>query len=241
MAVIQISKIQLRRGKQQQLDVNSLDTGEMGFATDTGRLFIGTDPNEYGLWSGRTLLPYDNIEVLTEASLDTFARLHDRMSRMCGPVGLSEGIISRRPYAEAIMDANITSWTNLPVLRTDANGFLQDALTEELVLSQSQSVAAIIEYFIFNDTNIVRSGTLTVTHDGNLVSDEAMLSDEHVADFQIAATGTPILAPTLFATGIKFRAIRVGISPNYSFYLQYQNDTSATLRMQMRLMVAAKV
>lgn len=240
MAVIQISKIQLRRGKQHELDVNSLDTGEMGFATDTGRVFIGTDPNDSGLWSGRTILPFDNVEILTEASLDTFARLFDRMHRMSGPVGLSEGSLARRPYLEAVLSANTEAWTAVPVFRTNANGVIEEALTEDLILSQTRSLSAKIEYFLFDGADVVRSGVLNIMHDGSLVNDEAVTSDEHVADFQLAATGTPILAHNLFATGVRFRARRSGTDPNYSFRLEFVNDTNVALRVQMRVMVAAK-
>jgi hypothetical protein len=54
MAIIQISKIQTRSGNL--VDLPQLDEGEMGFASDQKRLFIGkTVPNE-------------NIEVLTTYS-----------------------------------------------------------------------------------------------------------------------------------------------------------------------------
>ena len=43
MAIIQISKIQVRTGAN--VDLPQLDVGEIGFATDTHQLYIGNDPN----------------------------------------------------------------------------------------------------------------------------------------------------------------------------------------------------
>jgi hypothetical protein len=240
MAVIQISKIQLRRGKQHELDVGSLDTGELAFTTDTGRLFVGTDPEESGLWSDRTILPFDNIEVLTETSVETFSRLHDRMNRMTGPVGMAEGLLARRPYMEAQLAPEVTTWTNVPVFRASADGLIEESLTEDLILSLTRSISAQIAYFLFDGSRVVRSGVLNIMHDGNGAIDEAVLTDEHVADFQLAATGTPILVNQLFVTGLRFRALRTGSDPDFSFRLQFQNETNKSLRVQMRVMVAAK-
>jgi hypothetical protein len=58
MSITQISKIQVRTGNYSDLPV--LSSGEFGYATDQERLFIG---NPGGL------LPGDNTEILTAASL----------------------------------------------------------------------------------------------------------------------------------------------------------------------------
>ena len=42
MAIVQISKIQHRTGAN--IDLPQLDVGEIGFATDERRLYIGNDP-----------------------------------------------------------------------------------------------------------------------------------------------------------------------------------------------------
>lgn len=240
MAVTQISKIQLRRGLQQDLDVNSLDSGEMGFATDTGRLFVGTDPTQNGPWSTRATLPYDSIEILTENSLDTFARLFDRMNRGLGPTGLSENLASRRPFIEANLAANSTAWTDLLVFTYDNNGNLENPLTHMAILSNTRSVSAVIPYCVFNGNNVIQSGALSAIHDGNTAIDEAVLTDEHVSNQQIASTGAPFLVDEIYNTGLIFRVVRVGTNPSYSFRLQYQNASSSALRIQFRVMIAAK-
>jgi hypothetical protein len=78
MAVIQISKIQLRRGLSTDLPgaptgsppvpSPGLDPGELGFATETGQLFIGADTSNFPNSASRVTFPYQNIEVITEFS-----------------------------------------------------------------------------------------------------------------------------------------------------------------------------
>ena len=51
-------KILLRRGLREEIGVNTLDTGEMGFAIDTNQLFIGID------------------DAIDEVQFDVFANAH---------------------------------------------------------------------------------------------------------------------------------------------------------------------
>ena len=65
MTITQITRIQHRRGNESDLP-QSLGDAELGFTTDTGRLFIGA---EYHPIAGqRAVFPYKNIEILTEYS-----------------------------------------------------------------------------------------------------------------------------------------------------------------------------
>ena len=41
MAVIEIAKIQVRRGQENQTGIPVLDSGEFGWASDTEHLYIG--------------------------------------------------------------------------------------------------------------------------------------------------------------------------------------------------------
>jgi len=70
VAVKEISLVQHRRGTSTDLP-DSLEEGEIGFATDTGDLFIGAPNNP--LVDGRdrannNQYPYENIQILTEVS-----------------------------------------------------------------------------------------------------------------------------------------------------------------------------
>jgi len=63
MSVIQISRVQHRRGTSGELP-DSLADGEIGMTTDTGEVFIGA-PNNPKV-QGRHSYPYQNIKILTE-------------------------------------------------------------------------------------------------------------------------------------------------------------------------------
>ena len=69
MTIIQISKIQHRTGAQS--DLPQLDKGELGFATDSRRLFIGNDLDLYPQDSNET----SQTEVLTEYSTILFSQI----------------------------------------------------------------------------------------------------------------------------------------------------------------------
>lgn len=71
MAVVQISRIQHRRGNRDELP-ESLAEGEIGFAKDTGEIFLGApnlDKIQYrkpGAAKPGGIFPYSNIRLLTE-------------------------------------------------------------------------------------------------------------------------------------------------------------------------------
>jgi hypothetical protein len=84
MPTIQISQIILRSGPSVDLPGAptsltplafgpGLEPGEAAFMTDTGRIYIGHDPSQGQPNFQRAVFPYQNIEVLTENSLDTLA------------------------------------------------------------------------------------------------------------------------------------------------------------------------
>lgn len=70
MAIVQISKIIHRTGAQ--TDLPQLDTGEIGFSTDTRQVFIGNDPFLFPPDPGETT----QTEILTDQSSIDFARLN---------------------------------------------------------------------------------------------------------------------------------------------------------------------
>lgn len=63
MPVIQISRIQHRSGTSGELP-DALATGEIGFTTDTGEVFIGA--GDHARVADRKSYPYQNIKILTE-------------------------------------------------------------------------------------------------------------------------------------------------------------------------------
>lgn len=85
MAIVQISKIQARTGAN--VDLPQLDVGELGYATDEGRLYIGNDPAE----------PLPTIdgkyisEILTTTSSLDFSRLNGSDNVSLGMTSVSSG------------------------------------------------------------------------------------------------------------------------------------------------------
>lgn len=67
MAVTQISRIQHRRGKKQDLP-EELHEGEFGFTVDTGELYIGAPNFTFPQGRSTNVFPYKNVKVLTEFS-----------------------------------------------------------------------------------------------------------------------------------------------------------------------------
>lgn len=65
MPVIQIARIQVRRGQENQTGVPQLAGGEFGWAADTERLYIGLSKEDGGSRD-------DNVEILTENHLRNF-------------------------------------------------------------------------------------------------------------------------------------------------------------------------
>jgi hypothetical protein len=240
MPVIQISKIQVRRGPEIEVGPDTLSPGEFGLATDTGRLFVGTDPASTGLWTDRNVSPYDNLEVLTEASDDTFARLFDRMNRVIGPVALAEGHLPRRPYLEATLVTN-ADWQPVMLTRiNNATGLPDLDFTEEFVIADSLSGGAQLQYFIFDGTTLIRSGEITIVHDGDQTAEFAYMCDEYTTHYIVSSSAEPLSADELFDTGVRFAGRLVGSSPDLRVRLEYQSDSVNPLTLQVRGIVGAK-
>lgn len=245
--IIQISKIQLRRGVQSELGEGSLAPGELAATMDTGRLFLGTDPDQGGplreMVEDRPIAPYDALEVLTEASVETFARLLDRLSRSTGPIGLVEGAETfiRRPYMEAELPVSFI-WAPVQIKQIDqVTGLYGAGADIELTLAEGNSFAGLIDYFMLDASVVVRTGVMVALHDGNESIDEGRLVDEHVATPAIQGNGTPVLVDDLFVTGVQFRVRRVSSGGEFRMRLEYKNSTATEYEIKLRVMVASAV
>lgn len=180
MPIIQISKIQLRRGPASDLPVPSLDGGELGFTTDLGRLFIGQltpvtgNPNY-----NRGSFPFQNIEVLTENS----------------PLGAV--------LAPTLADNQQCFLAPTPLIATNTLTTVQvldsSDVAQDYHLDLLGTVNATIHYHLFDSVHhAIRVGKLTVLWNTTMVgaplcSDEA----ESVGDptlFKWAATLTGSLS-----------------------------------------------
>lgn len=176
MAIVQISKIIHRLGAE--IDLPQLDIGEIGFASDTNKVFIGNDPiiHPPGNPSETT-----QTELLTNSSTIAF-------SQIGGASGTSLDISSAQ--TGQLLVANADSWTNaggsaggLITLGTAGNVKITGGLNGYVLQTDGQ-------------------GNLSWATNGvvkNEIANIAYLST-HVLDSQGAVVITTKL-PHLFATG----------------------------------------
>ena len=108
MAIVQISKIQHRTGAN--VDLPQLDIGEIGFATDDRRLYIGNDPVIHPAANSSTTT---QTEILTEVSNLSFGKI----------TGTSNGNINLSNVApgQLIVAKNIANSTNLEWVNAGGN------------------------------------------------------------------------------------------------------------------------
>ena len=176
MATTQISKIQLRRGESFDLPgrpsslspltfTPGLDTGELGFTTDTGRLFIGQNsPTGGQINFNRIDFPYRNIEVLTESSPPNLLQVPLKDNRY--------GFIRSAPMA------NTGVWTTFQIF--DPRDPLGLPYQDFYLDLSGQGACAMMTYFIFDDTTKkpLRLGQLGVIWNG--ISDPSITPVETV-------------------------------------------------------------
>lgn len=145
MAVIQISKIQVRRGLEENLP--QLAAGELGWSTDTRRLFIGngvTGAPDYAPEAG-------NTEILTVFAAEALeVRVDDLEANV------------------AYLQANVTSLNSAIGLSTIT--LLDNSTANTAVIIQRSGV---LDYSILRNT-AVRTGTITVSQEaGTAVFDDS--------------------------------------------------------------------
>lgn len=167
MAVIQISKIQVRRGLQEELP--QLSAGELGYSTDQRRLWIGN-----GLLGSPDYAPeIGNTEILTIFS----------------PVGAALSNI-------AVLEANVATLRNdVTELQEVIGTAIAHVWLANLTPSPQTAFTILgtypttVDYRIHRGTSS-RTGTLTITTE----STSAYLQDEYVesslTDINLSATIT---------------------------------------------------
>lgn len=152
MAIIQISKIQVRSGDL--VDLPQLDEGEFGFASDEKRLFIGKT-------TGQT----ENVEVLTSyseltmirsvgtgisaaGSTQSTATLLDKDINVVSTVSAGQGVRLPLAVAGMVMIINNTSGVSLnvyPAIGANINSLSANA-------AYPHSAGQSIQYYSTTDT-----------------------------------------------------------------------------------------
>ena len=120
MAVIQISKIQVRRGLQENLP--QLGSGEMGWSIDERRLFIGNGTLSEGAPE------IGNTEILTiyspiGAALGNIAIIENEITVIQGNIANLEANATTTTYSVGLADYNTVASTANIILTTPTNIF----------------------------------------------------------------------------------------------------------------------
>jgi len=151
MPVVQIAQIRVRRGAE--IDIPALDPGEFCLALDTGRLFIGFDPDEDADDLG-------NLEILTEESTEALNRAFDVRYRdvQTGFI-TSDDIDPDTDYATV----TTTSGSHAVVLDTVQAGF----------------GTALVNYTAYDGTTPMQTGVLTMLADDTVP--QPMLTNDCIA------------------------------------------------------------
>lgn len=220
MAITQISKIQLRRGVEADLPGApittippafgpGLDVGELAFTTDTGRLFVGVDPEVGDYTYNRITFPYQNIEVLTENSRPRLQTLYDGFAKdMRSAYVKSRYTVSGNGLP---INANSSDWTTVTI--PDPSGDLTlSPVNLRLDIPGNVGCYAQLTYFVIDNASTVplSLGTMRVLWDGGVSS--PTFSDTSI---NIIPSGT-----------LTFRALMVMDGPNATIVLQACNLTT---------------
>lgn len=229
MAVIQTSKVQMRRGTEGELPgvITSLsplrfepglDVGELGYAVDTGRLFVGHAPNLGQINYKRNQFPYQNIEVLTEASTETLRRIFGFLDRDRGG----------EAYYTALLTPG-TDWQDVAIERVSGAAVPYRFPGVDVIAS--------IEYFLINwytdDGRVhrdpLRQGTMRVLSQD--VSEEAHISDEAVSMRRRDLTMPQAVEAEWAHTHVQFRVLRSGTIGDRYHRFQYLSDLDKPARL----------
>lgn len=170
MAVINVSKIQVRSGLQE--DLPTLDTGEFGWCVDTQRLFIGKGTLAEGA-------PETGVtEVLTEYSAGllnvSIDLVNGNIANLISEVGNLTSVVGNlTPTTTRILD-NQSSIVNIGNVSIDS-------LTSQ-----------VINYNITRDT-AVRVGTIKVTNNGTTISYDDDYTENTDTGVTLYFTGDPAI------------------------------------------------
>ena len=217
MATIVLEKIQLRRGLAADLPgapittspptfAPGLDEGELGYATDVGRLFIGlgTDVPVSGMPNfSRVGFPDQNIEVLTENS----------------PLGMIFGNAvqdNQFGFQTSVPLGQLASFTNLQTLN-------QAGVASDFYLDLPGSGAnAYVQYFVFDSSNnAIRQGRLSILWNPTFVT-APLCTDE--ADVLVGAVAA-----------LQFQAVMVNAGFAQHVVIRYINCTGGAPTIYFRL------
>lgn len=175
MAVIQISKIQMRSGLQE--DLPALDTGEFGWCVDTQRLFIGKGTLQEGA-------PITGVtEVLTEYSAGLINTSIDLLNANVANINaylanVSSILSNITPVTEQLLDnqSTIVNIANITIDSLSSRTIDYSIARNTAIRIGTISVTNYITNVVFNDEYTETSPTgVSLYFTGNATSNTAVL------------------------------------------------------------------
>lgn len=156
MTVLQVAQLRVRRMPKAADIPPDLDAGEFCLGLDNGRLVIGSDVVPMTPLRSDVSFPYNNVEVLTENSVDFLRGSFDNQMRDV-----------QRAFSKA---ADISMGGSYVTLRYQADARIMSVTTTNSGLS-----AAKVSYYAMVGSTPFQTGVLSVMHDGS--TPEPMLTD----------------------------------------------------------------
>lgn len=227
MAIIQITKIQIRRGPEADLPgaptsldplifSQALESGEFGFASDTGRLFIGHDPQVGQANYARPVFPFQNVEVLTENSVETINRIVSRVLRGTG----------REAFITAALPTTTGDDWNVVTVTPETGSPFPFRFT-------GPYVNATIDYSVYTTANEpVRNGSLRVLHPGD--NTEPSVTDDATSLTRLELGGASNYDAATVYGSLRFRFSIVSTGGVDYYQFEYQNKIAVALKLFFR-------
>ena len=164
MAVIQISRIQHRRGLES--DLPNLASAELGWSVDTRKLYIGNGTIEEGAPSlGKT-------EILTQYSILDF-----ESSYTANILALQSNVV--------LINSNIVSLTNrVTTLEAGTLSYVSTSLSAGASNNRITTITsnnAVIDYTL-SQGSTVRTGSITVSNSNSIVSFNEDYTETDITD-----------------------------------------------------------
>lgn len=189
MAIVQISKIIHRTGSY--ADLPQLDAGEIGFATDEQRVFIGNDP---------TIIPPVGVgattqtEILTDASPLDFSRIDGASNSVMSMANIQTGDIIVANYNSSFSGYAWENWKGNLLTGNTGNANVKLNLGPAANLKLSGGVNG----FVLQTDG---TGNLTWTTNGTLSYKIANISPANIANFN-EGTIITTASPHFFGTAV---------------------------------------
>jgi hypothetical protein len=196
VAVIQISRIQIRRGHADNLP-DALEEGEFALTTDTGELFVGAPSLPKIQNRAGSIYPYRNIRVLTEfdvvRTLSDHVVTHTPLQRIVSPQRANDAISAWtfrfNSGSELPVDGSGNSTTRLVTLTWNGSGTAPGDLRGRVVQSvtrhrsSTNTGVSAVAFTVVHPTGTGTDSTIVIALDDASNINTVLTTDTFVVQF----------------------------------------------------------